>query len=66
LIKYDKEDREKIFSLMKKLGSSHSVLVRDIYHKILGVDKRFSEVEPNWTDIVYVSKMILIYSAAET
>lgn len=40
--------------------------MKTIYLKdLLGIDRRYLAVEPNWTDIVYVSKMILIYSAAE-
>lgn len=36
-----------------------------LFYKILGIDKRFLAIEPSCTDIIYVSKMILIYSAAE-
>lgn len=32
---------------------------------MLGIDKRFLAMEPQWTDIVYVCKMVLIYSAAQ-
>jgi capsid portal protein len=33
--------------------------------KTLQIDKRFLAKEPDWTDTVYIAKMILIYSAAE-
>ena len=59
------EDTEKIFSLVQKLGKSHSKLVSSIYLKTLNIDKRYLAKEPDQTDIVYVAKMILIYAAAE-
>jgi hypothetical protein len=34
--------------------------------KVLNIDKRFLAKEPDWTDLVYVAKMILIYAAAES
>ena len=66
LIKFEHQgDTEKIFCLVKKLGRSHSKLVGSIYLKTLNIDKRFLAKEPDWTDTVYVAKMILIYAAAE-
>lgn len=52
--------------MCNKLGKSHSRLVSSLYLKILNIDKRFLAKEPDWTDSVYVAKMILIYAAAET
>jgi len=40
--------------------------VGSIYLKILSIDKRFLAKEPEWTDQVYVAKMILIYAASES
>ena len=60
------EDTEKIFSLVQKLGKSHSKLVSSIYLKTLNIDKRYLAKEPDQTDIVYVAKRILIYAAAES
>ena len=48
------------------MGKSHSRLVSSIYLKILSIDKRFLAKEPEWTDSVYVAKMILIYAASES
>lgn len=31
---------------------------------ILGVDKRFHPIDPIWTDVTFVAKMILIHSAS--
>ena len=66
LVKFEhQEDTFKIFSLVQKLGKSHSKLVSSIYLKTLQIDKRYLAKEPDQTDIVYVAKMILIYAAAE-
>ena len=66
LVKYEhQDDTFKIFSLVQKLGRSHSKLVSSIYLKTLQIDKRYLAKEPDQTDIVYVAKMILIYAAAE-
>jgi capsid portal protein len=64
LIKFESEDTYKIFSLVQKLGQTHAKLVSSIYLKTLAIDKRFLAKEPEWTDIVYVAKMIMIFSAA--
>lgn len=55
---------DKIFSLCCKLGQSHSRLVSSIYLKTLQIDKRFLSKEPDWTDPVYIAKMILIHAAS--
>lgn len=66
LVKFEHQgELEKIFSLVQKLGYSHSRLVSSIHLKMLQIDKRFLAKEPDWTDTVYIAKMILIYSAAE-
>jgi hypothetical protein len=33
--------------------------------KLLSIDKRFLAKEPDWTEPVYIAKMILIYAASE-
>lgn len=67
LIKFEHQgETDKIFTLCNQLGKSHSRLVDSIYLKVLNIDKRFLAKEPDWTDLVYVAKMILIYAAAES
>eukprot|EP00351_Strombidinopsis_sp_SopsisLIS2011_P003712 CAMPEP_0116871834 /NCGR_PEP_ID=MMETSP0463-20121206/2352_1 /TAXON_ID=181622 /ORGANISM="Strombidinopsis sp, Strain SopsisLIS2011" /LENGTH=182 /DNA_ID=CAMNT_0004510987 /DNA_START=512 /DNA_END=1060 /DNA_ORIENTATION=- len=63
--RFKQQDRDKIFSLVQRLGKTHSKIVQGIYYKILGIDKRFLAKEPDWNDLVYIAKMILMYSAAE-
>ncbi len=66
LVKFEHQgETEKIFALCHKLGKSHSRLVSSLYLKTLNIDKRFLAKELDWTDQVYVAKMILIYAAAE-
>jgi hypothetical protein len=38
--------------------------VQSLFYKILGIDKRFQAIDPNWSDVVHVGKMILIYAAS--
>jgi capsid portal protein len=66
LVKFEHQgETDKIFTLCNKLGKSHSRLVSSLYLKTLNIDKRFLAKEPDWTNSVYVAKMILIYAAAE-
>jgi hypothetical protein len=44
------------------VGLTHSSLVASLFYKILGIDKRFQAIDPNWSDIVHVG--ILIYAAS--
>lgn len=50
--------------MLRQLGHSHSGLVNSLFFKILGIDKRFQAIDPSWSDIVHVGKMILIYAAS--
>ena len=66
LVKFEHQgETEKIFCLCHKLGQTHSRLVSSLYLKMLNIDKRFLAKEPDWTDSVYIAKMILIYSASQ-
>eukprot|EP00347_Sterkiella_histriomuscorum_P005629 403355867 len=62
---FGKKDQHQIFQLLKELGNSHSQLVEKMFNKILGIDKRFQAIDPIWTDIIFVAKMILVYSASQ-
>eukprot|EP00351_Strombidinopsis_sp_SopsisLIS2011_P006487 CAMPEP_0116885482 /NCGR_PEP_ID=MMETSP0463-20121206/18840_1 /TAXON_ID=181622 /ORGANISM="Strombidinopsis sp, Strain SopsisLIS2011" /LENGTH=143 /DNA_ID=CAMNT_0004543963 /DNA_START=512 /DNA_END=940 /DNA_ORIENTATION=- len=46
--RFKQQDRDKIFSLVQRLGKTHSKIVQGIYYKILGIDKRFLAKEPDW------------------
>lgn len=58
------QDQHFIYELFRQLGLSHAGLVQSLFYKILGIDKRFQAIDPNWSDVVHVGKMILIYAAS--
>lgn len=65
LIKFERQgEQAKIFKLVQQFGKTHCHLVSSIYLKTLQIDKRFLAKEPDWTDPVYIAKMILVYSAS--
>lgn len=57
-------DEEWILKLLSRIGKSHAHLISKLHHQILGFDKRFLVKEFNWSDIVYVAKMVLVLNAA--
>ena len=38
--------------------------MNSLFYKILGIDKRFQAIDPSWSDVVHIAKMILVSAAS--